>query len=41
MESGNQRVAAQAVGLLNPEWVATVNDFCGAIGQAAPADAAE
>ena len=27
MESGNQRVAAQAVGLLNLEWVATVNDI--------------
>jgi soluble lytic murein transglycosylase len=27
MENGNQRVAAQAVGLLNLEWVATVNDI--------------
>jgi soluble lytic murein transglycosylase len=27
MEAGNQRVAAQAVGLLNPEWVAAVNDI--------------
>ena len=27
MELGRQRVAAQAVGLLNPEWVATVNDI--------------
>ena len=27
MEASNQRVAAQAVGLLNPEWVATVNDI--------------
>ncbi len=27
MENGNQRVATQAVGLLNPDWVATVNDI--------------